>query len=136
MKKKWRNIPLVYSSKNKKKEIIGVLNPIEWDKEGEVKKYSIYTVDEEDIIIEEIFPNIKLKHLLNKKVLAKGILREDKEGQKFIKLKTIKQLIEPNSPATNLLKKPIFNVWPEEYELSIPKDYQFASTMNLSENYF
>lgn len=73
-------------------EVIGVLNPIGWDKNGNVKKYSIYTQNEEDIIIEYIDNPELLQHFINNYVLAKGSVRIDLDGEKYIRIKHLKAL--------------------------------------------
>ncbi len=136
MKKFWNNHFNIESFKRNEQNIIGTLNPIHWDRKGKIKQFSIYSEDEEDIIIEGYQNKSKLKKLLNKRVLATGTVRTDDNGQKFIYLKKIKELTGPTSPAISLVKPPDLGLWNEEYSLSIPKEYALAQYNQFSESYW
>ncbi len=105
------------------KIITGILNPIKWYGNGKIKEFSIYS-NEEDIIIEGYRKKRKLENLLNKLVVAKGQIRIGESGEKFIKLKSIKELKSPTSPPANLIK-PRESIFGEEYSVLIPKEYAF-----------
>lgn len=122
MKKFWNDTFYTNSKTEKEKSIIGTLNPIRWDKNGRIKQFSVYS-EEEDVIIENFQNKRKLTKLLNKRVIAVGKVRLDEEDNKYIKLKSIKELTGPTSPATNLVKLIDAGLWNEEYSLSIPKEY-------------
>jgi hypothetical protein len=122
------------SSLRRKKEcIIGILNPIMWDKRGRIKKFSIYSQDE-DIIIEGYKNRERLKNLLNKKVEAKGQVTINEDGEKFIRLDKIRELEGPNSPAMNIYPA---SAWMlnEEYSVCIPTDYALSQYENLRNEY-
>ncbi|MBL7665186.1 MAG: hypothetical protein JNM93_08635 [Bacteriovoracaceae bacterium] len=104
-------------------EIVGILNPIEWDEKGEVKTFSIYSFDKDDIIIEKYPHKQKLKKLLNKQVQALGTIRKDKYGEMFIHLKSIREFIGPTNPSLKMKRPYYFNPWYDEFELSIPKEH-------------
>ncbi len=123
MKKFWNDTFYINSKIEKEKSIIGTLNPIRWDKNGRIKQFSIYSEEEEDVIIENFQNKRKLTKLLNKRVIAVGKVRLDEDGNKYIKLKSIKELTGPTSPAINLVKPIEAGLWNEEYSLSIPKEY-------------
>lgn len=53
---------------NKYKTIRGTITPISWDKQGKIVKYSIYTEDDEDILLkggglEKVFKRLKNKRV-------------------------------------------------------------------------
>lgn len=122
MKKFW-NDTLYINSIEKNESIVGILNPICWNKNGEIKQFSIYSTDEEDFIIEGYPKKQKLMRMLNKRVLAEGKVRIDENEVKFIKIKNIKELSGPGSPVNSFIRPPGPSLWNEEYSLSIPKEY-------------
>lgn len=65
-------------------EITGVLTPIKWDNKGTPTDYSIFTHDEEDIIIKNYGDIIKLRYLQSKYVIAKGHITYNQDGEKVI----------------------------------------------------
>lgn len=85
-------------SKTQFSKVIGFLCPISWDSKGQIRKFAIYTDTGEDIIIEGSYRPNKLRSLTNKLVLAKGVITEDEYEDKFINLKSIKEIKSPNSP--------------------------------------
>ncbi len=85
-------------SKAQFSKVTGFLCPISWDNNGRIKKFAIYTDAGEDIIIEGSYRLSKLRSLTNKLVLAKGVITEDEYEDKFINLKSIKEIKSPNSP--------------------------------------
>jgi hypothetical protein len=121
---------------NKDQSITGTLNPIHWDRHGNIKKFSIYSDDQEDIIIEGYTNKTKLEKLLNKRVFAKGQVRTDEYGDKFIKLKSIKELTGPTSPAISLVRPIEPGLWGEEYSLSISKDYVLTQYNQIGDTYW
>ena len=114
MKNFWNDTFYINPKKEKEKSITGTLNPIRWDKNGRIKQFSIYSEEEEDVIIEHFQNKRKLTKLLNKRVIAVGKVRLDEEGNKYIKLKNIKELTGPTSPAINLVKPIDAGLWNEE----------------------
>lgn len=112
-------------------KVIGILNPIMWDRRGAVQKFSIYSHDEEDIIIEGFKNKIKLKLLLGKKVEAKGRIQTNDDGEKVIKLSSIKELIGPSSPASSTSTATALGMWSDEYSVSIPKSYELSQYREL-----
>ena len=124
MKISWINTFYINSLKNKEQTFIGILTPINWDKNGRVKKFSIYSENSEDILIEGHPQMKKLKSLLKKRVLAKGQIRIDKNGVKHIKLISIKEIKNSTSPMKNRIRSMELSPWSEEYPLSIPWESQ------------
>lgn len=136
MKKFWNDTFYIDSFINKDQSVTGTLNPIHWDRHGRIKQFSIYSEDEEDIIIEGYPNKKKLEKLLNKRVLAKGQVRTNEDEEKFIKLKSIKELTGPTSPAISLVKPIEPGFWNEEYSLSIPKEYALAQYNQIGDTYW
>ncbi|PIR35930.1 MAG: hypothetical protein COV37_05930 [Bdellovibrio sp. CG11_big_fil_rev_8_21_14_0_20_39_38] len=120
MRKIWKNTFNSRTLTNKEQSIIGTLNPIHWDKEDDVDQFSIYSDEEEDIIIEEFHNKKRLSRLINKRVLARGKIRIDENGEKHIKLKMIKELSPPTAPAVRLSNPITARFWSEEYSLLVP----------------
>ena len=135
MKKFWNDTFYIDSFINKDQSVTGILNPIHWDRHGNIKQFSIYTDEEEDIIIEGYLDKRKLEKLLNKRVLAKGQIRTNEDGEKFIKLKSIKELTGPTSPAINLVSPIETSFWNEEYSLSIPREYALTQYNQIGGTY-
>lgn len=134
MKKFWHDKSYFTSQVSKEQSLVGTLNPISWSSLGKVQQFSIYS-DGEDIIIEGYQNKRKLEKLLSKNVLAKGKLRIDEDGEKFLILKSIKELSGPTSPAINLRSPVEASFWSEEYSLSIPKEYALAQYGQVSNSY-
>ena len=133
MKKRWNNPLFLRVSRKNENKVIGILNPIRWDKAGRVRQFSIYSDSEEDIIIEGYRNREKLKKLLNKRILATGQVRTNEYGEKFIKLKKIDELTGPSSPAVSLIRPPDIGFWNEEYSLMVPREYALNQYGRLSE---
>ena len=136
MKKFWNDTFYIDSFINKDQSITGILNPIHWNRHGRIKQFSIYSEDEEDIIIEGYSNKRKLEKLLNKRVLAKGQVRTNGDGEKFINLKSIEELTGPTSPAISLIRPIKSGFWNEEYSLSIPKEYAIAQYNQIRDIYW
>lgn len=113
--------------------IRGILNPIRWDKYGRVTQYSIYSEEEEDIIILDRVHRKKLEKLVNQHVQAKGKVIQVDEDTKYLRLKNIKALTGPNTPLNPHFGSFDKNFWDEEYSLSIPKEYAFSRYHQVSE---
>ncbi len=118
--------------KNQLSSIVGIVNPIEWNSNGKIKKFSIYTTDEEDIIVEsslDFRQFRRLKSLLNKKVEATGRIYANDEGEKYIKLKRIRELTRPSAPAVNTFypNKLEHALWPEEFAINFPQGWEAIS---------
>ena len=96
-------------------------------------KFSIYSDTEEDIIIDNYKNKRKLKKLLNKRVQAKGKVQTNKWGDKYIRIKSIKELADPESPPENLLETPRSHLWIEDYPLSFPKEHMFSKYISLED---
>jgi transcription termination factor Rho len=135
MKKFWNDSFYINSFISNDQSITGTLNPINWDRFGKIKQFSIYSEDEEDIIVVSYSNKRKLEKLLNKRVLAKGQVKIDENGDKYIRLKSIKELTGPTSPAINLAKPIESTFWNDEYSLSIPKDYAIAQYNQIGDTY-
>jgi hypothetical protein len=135
MKRFWNDTFTPSKFRSKTKVVIGTLNPIMWDKKGKVKKFSIYSFEEEDIIIEGYRNRSKLKSLLNKKVEARGSIRRNEDGEKVIKLTKIKELKNPSTPSQNLTPEINLGMWSEEFSVSIPKDYAVLQYQNLQDSF-
>lgn len=123
MKHFWNDPPYLKKLNTQYKTIIGTLNPINWDNDGVPNLFSIFTDDEEDIIVEGYQNRKKLLKLLNKRVIAKGILRINKDNEKLLHAKSIRELTGPTSPAMNISNSVRPNFWEDEYSLAIPKEY-------------
>ncbi|ATH07309.1 hypothetical protein BIY24_04965 [Halobacteriovorax marinus] len=136
MKKFWNDTFYINSLTEKEESIVGTLNPIRWDKNGEIKQFSIYSTDEEDIIIEGYPKKRKLIKMLNKRVLAKGKVRIDENGDKFIKINNIKEISGPGAPVNSFIRPIEPSLWNEEYSLSIPKEYALAQYGQANETFW
>lgn len=83
-----RNRLAAYTKKpmwqRRKRTIVGHLAPVAWDDDGVATKFSIYTYDDDDFIIEGHYRLENLKRLINKRVLAIGFIRENSQGEKLI----------------------------------------------------
>lgn len=112
--------------RGKTQTIFGVLNPIMWDRRGKVKKFSIYSSEDEDIIIEGYRNRHKLKALLNRRVEAQGLIRMNDDGEKIIRLNQIKEITGPNSPAMMSPSNLDSSIWNEEFSVSIPRKYALS----------
>lgn len=117
----------VGSRQNREETITGILNPISWDKYGRVKKFSISSNGDEDIIIEGGANYQKLKSLINRNVIAWGkTWRSDEEGGKRIKLRHIEEVSFPSS-SENWGNETFENdMWSDEYSVIIPDEYVSA----------
>ncbi len=135
MKNLWNDTFNIKKLTSKEDSITGVLNPIHWDRHGRVKQFSIYSDEEEDVIIEKGFDRKKLLRLLNKRVLAKGKIQTNSNGDKFISLKAIKEVSGPTSPATHTHNLMTPSLWGEEYSISIPKEYAFSQYGKFADLY-
>lgn len=95
----------------------GLLNPVEWDRDGRPVKYAVFCDNEEDYIIEN-YPKIKkLKRLANKRVRALGKPSQNIYGEKILyaaRIKEVKRRLSapPHAPVEAYL---------EEYPAHIPK---------------
>ena len=127
MKKIWNQVRSKVSPTNKKPiTVVGTVTPIAWDRNGKAKTFSIYTHDEEDLIIENSSLNHKLCLLLNRTVEATGNLYINKEGEKCMRLDKVRGIRGPSSPApASAYPKP--NNWYEEYSINIPRDVTVLS---------
>jgi len=96
--------------------ITGRLNPIEWDEKDQIKKFSIYSDIEEDIIIEHYRNFQKLKSLLNQRVLAIGHTYK-KNGELYMRPRIIRKLTNPSSSVLKFSKE---DYWNEELKLAYP----------------
>lgn len=99
----------------------GTLNPIEWDEDGEVIKFSVYSDDEEDYIVENYPKPKKLQRLLNKRVLVQGKIGANAYGEKVIYATKMKQIKRPLRRASFRSEVPVF-FWDEEFPAHIPKE--------------
>jgi hypothetical protein len=79
---------------NREERIVGVIGPIDWDDEGIPCEFSIYTLDEEDIVISaEKNTQRKLRNLVNRPVEITGMLSASYHtDERIIKPKKIKKL--------------------------------------------
>ena len=107
--------------RGKEQTVFGTLNPIMWNRHGQAIKFAIYSEDEEDIIIEDFKHKRKLEKLVNKTVQASGVIRVNDDGEKYIKLKRIRELSGPTSPTTPSpwTKK---SFWTDEFAIRIPQE--------------
>ncbi|MCB9091186.1 MAG: hypothetical protein H6621_10905 [Halobacteriovoraceae bacterium] len=129
MKKFWNDTfnPTAFKSKNQ--TVVGVLTPITWDRKGKVVKFSIYSDDGEDIVIKEYKHRDRLQRLLSKRVQAIGNIFRNKYGDKFIKLKRIKELTGPTSPAVHTNRTLAVSLWDEELSINVPKEYDHIGVL-------
>ena len=123
MRRTWRETFYKTATTDNCQIITGVLNPIHWDRNGKIRKFSIYSEDEEDIIIEGYLNKQKLESLLSKRVLGKGKIRVNKNCEKFIRLRSIKEIAGPPPSALGQQKSTLPSLWDEEYSLKIPAQY-------------
>ncbi len=101
-------------------KVVGAVSPIEWDKSGKPKKFTIFTEWGEDYIIINKNQDSMLKPYLNRVVEAYGHVHKNDDGDKFLSLKKLNLLGFPGStPAEN---QPHINDLYEEYALHIPHD--------------
>ena len=70
----------------------GVLTPIEWDAKGRPCAYSLFTWEEEDIVIQEFPKKKKLQKLKNHFVALEGKVFKNSYGEKFIRAFKVKKL--------------------------------------------
>src|SRR5690606_27442521 len=109
----------------KEHRVVGTLNPIRWNHKGKVIEYAIFSEHEEDIIIEYSPSKKTLDRFLNKKILAIGYLRKNKYGEKFIKIKSIKEFSSQGTPTPVKKIRDEVDWYLQEYPLNLPEnDYQ------------
>lgn len=100
--------------------VTGILNPIEWDSKGVSTKFSIYSDDEEDILLEGPITRKKIEGLVNKRVVATGSVRLNEYGEKLMRVERIEKQNGPNSCALQLPKNDLLQFWGEEYSVEVP----------------
>jgi hypothetical protein len=116
----FKNYLIHPSLREKKQNIVGTINPIQWDEKGKIKKFSIYTDLDEDILIENYPKKRKLKSLLGKRVEAIGVIKFNENGDKLIILKKIRELPDPGTSELKLIKPELYDYY-QECPLAIPK---------------
>lgn len=99
-----------------KVSVVGTVTPIGWDYKDHAIRYSIFTHDQEDLIVENSTLNHKLSLLLNSVVEATGVLYENKDGEKCMRLEKVQGLRGPSSPAPATVN----NGWYEEFSINVP----------------
>ncbi len=109
---------------NNLKKVSGFLNPIKWDSNGKAISFSIYTSNDEDIIITGNFSLEKMRLLLSKLVEAKGYIEVNKDGEKSLNLKSIREIQSPHTPI--MISKPSY--FSEEFCLNLPRNYSHLNT--------
>lgn len=119
----------------KKQTVTGILTPIIWNKRGKPIKFSIFSDEGEDLVIKEYRYKIPLQRLLNKRVQAIGEIFNNKYGDRFIKLKKIKELTDPNSPSFQMNSTKGEHYWDEEFSVNVPKGYQTLDIFEPSYNF-
>ena len=82
--------------------IEGVLNPISWDENNNVREFSIYTSEGEDIPVKCKSCVSKLGGMLNKLVRANGQIHDD-DDHRVIELKNLYPLKKKNLSNANFL---------------------------------
>ncbi len=132
MKKLCHKTLTLKTPNNKKQTIIGTLIPIAWDRKGKAIKFSIYSNEGEDIILKEYRYKNRLKRLLNKKVEVTGEVTHNKYGDKFIKLKTIKDFLDSSSSSMYLRDLQSGQLWDEDFSIHIPKKHQLPDILESS----
>jgi hypothetical protein len=99
----------------KKQEFEGTIVAVGWDKYEQINKTSLYTVDDEDILLEHTLGIKKLKLYLNKKVKVIGNLTSLNSDERKVAVKSI-CLLE------NGFSKPSVPVLDEFDDLIVPAD--------------
>ena len=94
---------LDYSQFTKYEKVCGIVTPIDWDRNGKPCKYSLYTLDEEDIIIEAEHLKKKIKRLANKYVEVTGNIYTNVLGDRVIYARKIKRLSTTPQSGNNAL---------------------------------
>ena len=89
--------------KNQTTTIEGVLNPISWDEKNNIREFSIYTSEGEDIPIKCKNCLSKLGGLLNKMVKADGEIHDYDDGHREIELKNLHMLKKKTFTNVNFL---------------------------------
>ena len=120
----------------KEEEIIGTLIPISWNDDGGIAKFGIYSLADEDIIIESNYTSKDLKQLLKSKVIAKGKTWKTSENEKRINLMFIERIVDngPNtfaSPYEKLLDHDV-----SSYSIGFPNEYATTNKVDLVNELF
>jgi hypothetical protein len=82
--------------KNKNEMIEGVLNPISWDNNNNIREFSIYTSEGEDVPVKCKSCLTRFGGLLNKLVRAKGEIHNCDDGHRVIELRNLHSLKKKN----------------------------------------
>ena len=73
-------------------EICGILVPAKWDNAGNVTGTAIQSFDETEYLIEHDNSGAVLKDLIHKSVVVSGKIRERLDGQKLIRVLSVRPL--------------------------------------------
>ena len=104
-----------------KKTVVGHLAPIAWDDEGAATKFSIYTYEDDDLIVEGNYRIDNLKKLINKPVYAIGFIREQSNGDKFIDPILVREHKSTNFTSIGLQEiKSKYSEWGDEFSVIYP----------------
>jgi hypothetical protein len=112
---------ILYARRNNLDQVSGFLNPIMWNQSGDAVKFSIYTSEDEDVIISGNYNNTLLRSMLGKLVEAYGILNDDRDDEKTIDLKRISEIKTPHAPAIGSSHKS----YEEDFNINLPSSYKF-----------
>jgi hypothetical protein len=91
--------PVYLNGHRKDVSIYGFFNPLSWGEDDIPTKFSIYTDEEEDIVIHSSLSWPVLKNYCGKRVEAHGTLGVDEDGNTSLHLKKIKELKGPANSA-------------------------------------
>jgi len=135
MKKPRHKTIALKASKNKNQTLVGELSPIAWDRKSRVIKFSIYSNEGENIIIKEYRYKSRLQRLLNKKVEVTGEITHNMYGDNFIKLKTIKELVESSSSSNQFSDLHAAQLWDDRFSINVPRKHQAPDIFKPSYNF-
>ena len=106
--------------------VVGTVTPIGWDLKGNPIKFSIYTRDDEDLIVENSSLNHKLCSLLNRTVEATGRLYKNRDKENCMRVEKIQELRGPSSAAPAILSTVHENNFYEEYTINAPNSFKLT----------
>jgi len=101
-------------------KVVGAVSPIEWDKSGKPKKFSIFTEWGEDYIVINKEQDSMLKPFVNRVVEAYGYIHKNDDGDKFLSLKKLSLVGYPGSTPAET-QPHTYDLF-EEYPVHIPYD--------------
>lgn len=111
----------LYKKKNFKNERIyhGILTPTDWDEYEVPTEYSLFTIDEEDLLLQSSHLKKKFYSLVNKPVEVVAEARRNQWGDKYLRVKKIRQLKDSEYERITQNINSIPTAWMPQYQMMV-----------------